>query len=87
MTGNNNEQKYYGSVINCISFIENIELELYQIAKELVGGICQWVLKRINRPKVKGEQGGNGGSSGNDTNSNFVIENSWVKKIQMILKS
>lgn len=52
-------------------------VELYQIVKELVGGICQWVLKRVTKGPGRQDDGHSPGRKG--------LENSWVKKIQQIL--
>ena len=56
----------------CLSYLLSCEQELYSVVQQLVGGICQWVLKRVNKGQKPGEDGGKGG---------VAQENSWVKKL------
>ena len=48
------------------------------VVKQLVGGICQWVLKRVNKASKQDDEG---------NVSSRLQENSWVKKLQQIIKA
>lgn len=74
--GDGPEQKHLQAMTGCLSYLLACEHELYSVVKQLVGGVCQWVLKRVNKGQKPGEDGGGGAQ-----------ENSWVKKLQHIIRA
>ena len=72
------EQPPAKAITQCLQNLLMDQHELYALVKQLVGGICQWVLKRVNKgTKLDDESNA----------STSMQENSWVKKLQQIIRT